>query len=207
MLNRRVSWVVLALFMTPVFCSVGSAQSIQEYVHSTWVAGVPYERTKDLFSAEDCDYLIDMIKDETEAPYWPHATAVMGIVGGARVYPHLVALVEGSGDDFSRASAVYSGRLSAVIALGHLASHKNAGYDEAMDYLLRHTLPSQWWGRNLRWVENFEDAVNLSIWTVHALSLSGRDEAFTALKDLAENRTYDRTRSAAESALVSLAMR
>ena len=206
MRKRRILSMTLALFIAPMFCSVGSAQDIAEVVHATWIAGVPYSEAKK-FDSNDCDYLLEMIEREEEAPYWPHATKVLGIIGGGdRIYGPLVALIEGSNDDFSKTSAVYSGRLSAVLALGHLANHDNDGYDEAMVYLTNHTKPSDWWGRHLRWVEDYEDAVNLSIWTVHALSISGREQVPEILMGLlVASSVPDRTKHAAKSALVNIA--
>lgn len=202
-MNNRASLLVLVWFMMSIFCSVGSAQDIREVVHATYIAGVPYE-TATQFDSDDCNYLLNLIEREDEAPYWPNATKVLGIIGGEeRAYQPLVDLVEGHKDDFPNTSAVYRGRLSALFALGYLANHDHAGSERALKYIQKSMKPSDWRRRGLKWIKK-DDAVNLSISAVHALAISGRDEVPGILTELLKSGVPDRTKHAAKSALVSL---
>ena len=212
--------LVLALFMAPMLCSAASAQgtqspqSIEEVVHATWMAGVPYETARQ-FDCRDghCDYLLSLLKKEDKAPYWPHATKILGIIGDDdRVYETLVSLIEGEDkkgdiDSFKKVSAVYRGRLSALFGLGHLAHPGSAsgGSENAMTYLRGSLKPSDWKLRKLSWVTSDEDTIELSISSVHALSITGHREVQQLLRELvATGDVADRTKYAAESALARL---
>ena len=202
MRNGLTRLSALALFLIPVQCMVGHAQDIKEVAHGIYMAGVPYETARQ-FSQEDCIYLLDMISHEEEASYWPNATKILGIVGGPGVYEPLVQLVEGRDDKFSRTSpAVYNGRLSAVLALGHLANEAHAGHDGAMEYLVDATDPTVL--RDLPWISTRSDAITMSVSAVNALSLSGRPEVAGIMERLVSSDLPARTKNAAKSVLEAL---
>ena len=202
MRNRLTRLSALALFLIPVQCMVGHAQDIDEVVHGIYMAGVPYETARQ-FSREDCIYLLDVISREDEASYWSNATTILGIVGGPAVYEPLVRLIEGRDDKFSRTSnAVYNGRLSAVLALGHLANEAHAGHDEAMEYLVAATDPTVL--QDLPWISTSSDAITMSVSAVNALSLSGRPEVAGIMEGLVSSDLPVRTRNAAKSVLDAL---
>ena len=122
-------------------------------------------------------------------------------------YPSSVAKSRLDADRLPRTSAVYRGRLSGLYGLGYLAraDSAGAGSDRALEYLRASLKPSDWTSRNLPWVAGGEDAVELSIASVHALSITGDDEAQALLREIATGDVEDRTRYAAESALAGLA--
>lgn len=220
-MNRtaRGGALALALLAAPVFCPIGYAQTaepgIVEVVRGVYMAGVPYE-TAILLSQgdrakEDRDILLKMIQQEDEAPYWPNATKLLGIIGGEDMYVPLRRLIEGREDKFSKTSAaVYRGRLSAVVALGYLADERHAGSDDAMEYLKDSVRPSAWRGRDLPWIQyNRDAALNLSLSAVHGLFVSGRPEVIEIMKGLASDEAEGdssriRTANAARSVIASL---
>ena len=153
-----------------------------------YMDGLPYADAAK-YTSEDSDALIDMLKKGDDAPYWPNAAAVLGIIGDDCSVDPLIDFVEGrEGYDVEWSPTVYRGRLSGITGLGYLAGKR--GNKKAMGYLLESVDPEIWIDRKIQWLKAREDeagrwSLQLSAEAVLALRLTGQDAAGKELAALA----------------------
>ena len=182
---------------------------VPDFARTIYIKGAPYDEAI-AFTSEDSAILLDMLRNEENALYWPNVTTLLGVIGDDDVVRPLIDFVHGR-DSFAESTTVYRGRLSGIMALGYLVN--KSSNTEALAYLLDSVDPQVWMERDISWLarlaasENAERLrVQLSASAILALALTGRDDAANRLDELLTTEsTPARLRQVAESALPELA--
>ena len=185
----------------------GDRADVKDFVRGIYVEGLPYDAATE-YTSEDSAVLLEMLRNDEEAIYWPNITMVLGVIGDDAAVRPLIDFIHGRGSGAAWSSVAYRGRASALGALGY---HVNkSGNAEALTYLLDSADPAIWIHRDIPWLAARNDAerlrVQLSVSSVLALALTGRDEAAHRLDDLLHaEATPTRLREVAESVQPDLA--
>lgn len=164
---------------------VEAAPDIKEFVHRTYIHGVPYEDAT-RYGPENVPVLLAMLKDRNEESSWSNIVVTLCIAGDQSVAKPVIEFIE-KGPSGDIADKQYAAKSSAVMALGFLIN--KTGSREALEYLKQSVDPEVWTKRKIEWKAVFQPTVKarntqLSTMAVLGLALSGNPDAGDVLRNL-----------------------
>jgi HEAT repeat protein len=187
-MGTRFGFILATCLLSP--CSQLPGQqdkAIRDFVHTTYIEGVPYlEATR--FTSAAVPTLLTMLSDTTEQQYWPNIVVTIGMIGTEKDADSLISFIH-SGDTHTLDPQVYRAKRAAVIALGYVANRNPKG--RAARYLIDGADPRAWPAR-VRWTSPFHKSaidrdLRLAQASLLGLALSGTPEAEKALRGLAQH--------------------
>ena len=201
---QSIKTAVVALALA--FISV-SVQGANDPIRSVYIHGMPIETASEYAASlndESLSELMDMLTDPKSVPYWPNVTKVLGITGNPAVVDPLIEFIEGWRYDGEWSSAIYRGRLSAIMALGRFVKHTENGTVAAkvMAYLRDSVSPKGWNDRDVNWTveQSKSDRImeQFCITAVIGIALTGRKDELEWVMNTTDN---PRVQNVAESRL------
>lgn len=163
------------------------SMDIKDFVHQTFIHGVPYEEANK-YGSDDVPTLLEMLEDTSEQAHWSNIVVTLSIIGNETAVDAVLDYINKE-EQGELSVSHYTAKTSAVMALGY-AVNKN-GNKKALNYLKSCLNPSQWEAKKLGWTSPFQASVadrnvQLSTMAVLGLALSGNAEAAEALRSLQE---------------------
>lgn len=192
--------VVAVLLLTGVVpwpwgASDSDLPPLADFVSAVHAHGVPYE-VASRYPKSTVDTLLDWLAKDAYQPYWANIVLTIGMIGptNSGQIDRLTEFVRAP-SPAPLSAAAYQAKQSAIIALGY-AAHAMAGDDQALDYLLGSSEPTQWGVDRTSWQTPFSESKaviqrHFARLGVISLGLSGRGRARTRLIDLRDNAGVD----------------
>lgn len=182
-MRRYALLVVLAL---SVATWAQAPQPIREFVHQTYIHGVPYDAATRYPSAVQNE-LIAMLDAPAERSAWANAATTLGMIGDDGALDPLVRFVQ-RGDSRIEPNE-YDAKINAILGIG-IMLHRRRAEGSALAFL-RNGLNPSFWAKSVRWRSPFAESDRdrddeLVLTTVQALGISGHPEAAKALSSMKE---------------------
>jgi len=189
MRNWAAILVILAEFLSGSFaiaadCGKDSgAAHIREFVHRSYIHGIPFSQGSQFRSNHDVDILQCLLDDPEEEFYWRNIATVLGMSGNPHATRPLIKFLESGDDTLSRDS--FAAKSAALLALGYLAPSD----ETAMTYLRASSNPEVWDKRGVKWTGPYtsskeERDSDLAKHAILALGLTGNASAAEFLVSL-----------------------
>jgi hypothetical protein len=159
---------------------------IRQFVHQTFIRGVPYGEAVRFDPATAVPALLAMLADHTEEAHWPNIVVTLGMLGDDRALGPLIQFLERDGAGGPLPQTQYAAKTSVLLSLGYLVN--KTGNQRALSYLKDSLQPDVWRMRQVNWVSPYHNTVErnlqLSKMAVIGLGLSGYPSAAEALRSL-----------------------
>ena len=202
----KIIQIMLLAALVP--SAVAAAQD--DPINGLYIHGMPTDLAAEYAASLDeksIAELADRLADSDSADYWPNITKVLASTGDPIVIDPLIDFIEGRQHIGEWSSALYRGRLSAILALGRFVGHSDSSpdIDRVMAYLHAAAFPDHWDNREVTWMNNRSYKPNevreqLCITAVMGLSMTG-EGAIGMLGDIADRTKNERVKSMAVSKL------
>jgi hypothetical protein len=167
------------------FCQITLAQttSVSEFVHKVYVSGIPYDEASQ-YKSSDVPFLIQMLEDPNEKPYWANIALLLEIIGDEKALSSLIAFIERDpGGELTESH--YVAKTSAIMGLGYLINKSNS--KKALNYLVAGASPDAWEKRKItglttKWHATVEERnLDMAKYAILGLALAGTKESGQAL--------------------------
>ena len=136
--------VFLGLWVSALSAGISTQEMhIKDFVRQMHVEGVPYDSAS-TYTAEVVPTLVEMLRDENEAPHWGTIAVTLCIIGDVGAFEPLVEFIEADHKDIEGGQSHFlrNTKADAVMALGYLVNR--SGDEKALNYLLDATRPDFW---------------------------------------------------------------
>ena len=176
----------------------------EEFLRQIYIHGMPYEdATRYENDASAVPTASKILNNREDEEYWSNAVQLLGIAGKEDQADVIIDFLQEGTGKLTRHQ--YTAKSSAVTALGYLV-HRT-GSRRALDYLISGCAPDVW-SERVHWTSPIQPSaedrsLQLAIFDVWALALSGHPEAGEALRSLSSEGTQAALSDVVEEALAA----
>ncbi len=182
---KGIFWILLAAgFAFLSWPTEANAQTmdIKEFVHQTFIHGVPYDEASQ-YGSDVVPTLLKMLADDSEQEHWANIAVTLCIIGDEQALDPIIAFIDKSVEG-QISPAHYRAKTSAIMALGYMIN--KTGSEKALNYLKSSLNTGAWEERKANWSSPFQASkaqrdMQLSTMAILGLALSGTEAAAEAL--------------------------